>query len=1580
MSNNSPPPDQVQGNVDIKRLCKNKYKITFNKISKFLKHQTSSDTSQPLNESCSAYYQNAKQWVKHFNILNKSNISTAIMEIDNNKYLFVIYEAKLNKKCRVVFKVTTKEINFSNDASKIKIPRGCHDNVRFIIESRTVCELQNNSSKFLTSNINVPVTFNQLSTDTIMNVLNGVKTAFDANYYLFNLITKYKDEIKLAGRYDTVLQPIVEKDYIGNEDYFWVTNSPKNELQFSNATYYFTWNQYSRWNNKKLVEIEINDIPSPDLFNNTRKRYSLISSFDALDEKYNRFRIDKWDGSIKLYYTIYILDILDDKKQNWIEIGSCIDLLPYFPVSIQNDISLLPKEFIVFIEYINNYILSMSTLKNEFFSETISTEDIITKWSEGNIWELTPLGSKDNAKCLYSKKYDFTDKYISDCFIPNIDLDYPSIINNVLVDLNLNNRNIKIGQITILTYTIGNISYFIINKIISYNGKTAWIDKMIEINDKFNKSIDVKGDVNINGNLSVNTFNDEPIMNVDNVNRIITLYNKLGINQEPYNVKGVLDIDNLSIPKIISILDHFQSNQTNSYYIITLIIDSILNSNASNTANIQIPSEFNDVSIINAPLKNNILNTDIKLIGNSLSNPFLANGNTLNLESFDKINRITNELNKMIPEINGYKTTNNITGDSPFIYSFTEILTDSKYSYLCSIKAFIHTYNGVEYVYFVISSSNVQDIIINNSYKSNFEEVINKLSTSSKYLNYVSLVIYQNDIYSKLFPTTGLIDTTMDHVNNYINNNDYFRNRFGNGELYSYGDKLTDTDIKSILQKFTLNYDDDGDYGTTILSEQFPVWVNKNIKDIYVPNTELKLSYALYTSLSQIININGIKLNQSFGVYYKWVDGIKYSYLKILYINNSYYAFGVGIDLEKLIDNAIVVKGDSTLTGNLFIKDVDNKPIFQVNNNNKKISNMYSVGIGKEIPTTTLDVADSSVNDILTVVKEMANIFGILNSKLNVNAFKQSNISNLNDISHTIETLFIDPSTNKTFVQTDNKYFAVQKFNYLNDSYKVYKVLYIYNYLLNTVWKNEFGKDFNDITIPETKVIIEYGIKIESENKNKFIFDNSSLFYLYDWVYGKKFSIGRVIKKGDEYFRLLMGVDLENMHIKIKTNSNIETFFNCMIFYQNYLDVIVSKLNKISLNDSQYILAFDNLNNNLLQYGTPKFNKLKIFTDSNNNNHLKSQVFVLKNEYIPNKNSTLDINTDFDYDPASFSSIPVDQYNIYQYLDNNVLIKYQSLILNIINLYKTIDSNDYGIIYYEDLNQYYVGLIYCVNSYTDPDDSKKSYIEIILLEKKIDEIIIPSVKINGDTEINGEITIKNRKLNKNYTIIDPDRKFIGINSDEREIFYTYRFNSETKSNIISQNLHVQNNKYPVSVFERIWEIDYKTFTEKTNPKYKDNIFDSYSALTVKRGSDLYKFKEMHEYALETNVKYGVDIAFEMRNKWYETQEIGHIGMFIDKVIPSVGSDDLTIKAGFKVTATDIIDINETKEKELLYVSNDGDLRVNSIILPIKNSVSLPVNPSVGQIVYVSDNNVDYLYVCTSIAPIKWKRTNLSEVS
>jgi hypothetical protein len=58
------------------------------------------------------------------------------MEIGNHKYVFVIYKAKLNRKCHVVFKVSTEEIKLSNGTSKkmIQLPCGKYDGVRFDID------------------------------------------------------------------------------------------------------------------------------------------------------------------------------------------------------------------------------------------------------------------------------------------------------------------------------------------------------------------------------------------------------------------------------------------------------------------------------------------------------------------------------------------------------------------------------------------------------------------------------------------------------------------------------------------------------------------------------------------------------------------------------------------------------------------------------------------------------------------------------------------------------------------------------------------------------------------------------------------------------------------------------------------------------------------------------------------------------------------------------------------------------------------------------------------------------------------------------------------------------------------------------------------------------------------------------------------------------------------------------------------------------------------------------------------------------------------------------------------------------
>jgi len=140
----------VKGNVDIKQLSKKKYKITFSEISKFLKYQTWSDSSKKLNENRKVFYQKAKLWVQDFNKLNASLKAydkplftpTTVMEIGNNKYVFVIHKAKINGKGCVVFKVSTKEIKLS-EKKLLKLPHGHHDGVRFDIDWLAVMLCEN---------------------------------------------------------------------------------------------------------------------------------------------------------------------------------------------------------------------------------------------------------------------------------------------------------------------------------------------------------------------------------------------------------------------------------------------------------------------------------------------------------------------------------------------------------------------------------------------------------------------------------------------------------------------------------------------------------------------------------------------------------------------------------------------------------------------------------------------------------------------------------------------------------------------------------------------------------------------------------------------------------------------------------------------------------------------------------------------------------------------------------------------------------------------------------------------------------------------------------------------------------------------------------------------------------------------------------------------------------------------------------------------------------------------------------------------------------------------------------------------
>ena len=131
----------VKGNVTIKKISKHKYRITFRKIGKFLIYQVWDKDNQNLNNKRQVSYVSAKTWVNNFIEVNKllknSQLftPTTVMETeDDDKKVFVIHKAYLNKYGHVVFAISTKEINTSS-TKIIKIPCGKFNNVRFDIDA-----------------------------------------------------------------------------------------------------------------------------------------------------------------------------------------------------------------------------------------------------------------------------------------------------------------------------------------------------------------------------------------------------------------------------------------------------------------------------------------------------------------------------------------------------------------------------------------------------------------------------------------------------------------------------------------------------------------------------------------------------------------------------------------------------------------------------------------------------------------------------------------------------------------------------------------------------------------------------------------------------------------------------------------------------------------------------------------------------------------------------------------------------------------------------------------------------------------------------------------------------------------------------------------------------------------------------------------------------------------------------------------------------------------------------------------------------------------------------------------------------
>ena len=143
--------DQIfKGDVIIKKLKnKHEYRITFSKVygDRFLFYQVfNKDNTDNVNDKRFAAYIPIKNIINMYNMYNANSrfinklvfTPTTIMELPNfSKYAFVINKAYFNSHKRLVFMISTKEINIRNTSSSkklIQIPCGKFKHVRFDVD------------------------------------------------------------------------------------------------------------------------------------------------------------------------------------------------------------------------------------------------------------------------------------------------------------------------------------------------------------------------------------------------------------------------------------------------------------------------------------------------------------------------------------------------------------------------------------------------------------------------------------------------------------------------------------------------------------------------------------------------------------------------------------------------------------------------------------------------------------------------------------------------------------------------------------------------------------------------------------------------------------------------------------------------------------------------------------------------------------------------------------------------------------------------------------------------------------------------------------------------------------------------------------------------------------------------------------------------------------------------------------------------------------------------------------------------------------------------------------------------------
>ena len=1347
------------------------------------------------------------------------------------------------------------------------------------------------SNNISVSETNVTTSDNLFSIDNVNAISLLFSEAIQKLNWTASLIKNKKDEIVAAKSYSQVIRPVFELKYgpQNEKDDF---NILMFQLERQNIMYFFQ--SQPSFDDKYIYQV-----PSPynTRFKDMNEKYydptvKLIqnnASILSSNRLYNFiFGKDMAGEGISICMQHIMKDVLDENK--------------YMIVSIDIDISRKMPNIYSYTTIPPAFTKYLTTIQQAFnyFSKTEYDTTKGTIYQHGSNSEFKML------KVVSSPTYPMWDgQYISDSYIPGSNIDIPNVMYQIHVGINRDYPTISEGQIVIVNYAIGPIYYTGIIKMIQIvgNDRLCYQVLSININNIFPTSVKMTGDVDIQGNLDVLNYNGDPILITDNTRKVVSVHDKMGINQKPFEVTGLLDIDNLTQQTVLDIFNNFVTYSVNSYDITQVIIAE---------EGCHIPGLFdqgnqlfdytNQCTVFCVPIKAILTTDDVTIIHTDglrtgidigIGKSILAAEHT-----FKRLQLLVKEINQMAPEIENAQ-------DPSFIFSFMELVqTLDKRWYVISMRAIIdtkrHNEEPVNNLIFTMTYMDVHNIMVDDSTGNTLLEIINYSSKEHSFINYVSLLFKNNAFYdsdhSLAIHASGnpLIQVA-------IKTNDFFSDRLGLlPESYIYSANMTNKGNETFL-----------------IHEAVPFWNNKSVKDLWNKDTNVHVVLDIIETQREKLYNNSI--NSTSVVNYVWDAVQKIAFTNMIIVDHGNgpqeFLIGSGFNLNSLLPQSLIVNGDNTISGNFSVNDSNKNVIFKVDNVKKNITNSYKVGIGTDNPKSILDIKDTTVMDVLYELRAGYQQWNLLNKVAKKLCDVGNNVNTSFDENTDFKTIINDVLVGQNTEQTVDNYYCLVELNM--NTMLVDDVVFLSHWLYPH-WNGQAAGTIQDgvnrASLQLIKDIITYMLDTQ------LIFHYSTNVSYANFVFGRKLRRTMFLQIGEKMYLLSTGTNIQSYNLRADTNANLITFLDarlhmCMVQNRVYSDSIMNIMDPI--NDKE------------------NFNQLRMLNKKDSDIQFTTFIFTID---VINKSDTTIQYIHVSDDDLTVVIDPL--VKIVDIPDDNLITKYNNFwIKYITGKYKDdMFVNDNNAIDYEDLYDDFLTGLKCIGVSSD-----RNVFTLLCTEIRIQEIVLPTLNVKGDTKLVGDLIVTDQNTNKNFVYIDPVNSFFGINTSDRFINYSDMVYTTTDSIYSGKhNLYILGKTYPVMASDRIQEKADKIISDtKLSDIKTDDIsyFSTYSAYTAKRTSKLYTFDEMMKYSSEltdrvipssdtvTHLRYGPDMSFEVRDKDDRTVELGQVGMVIDKI-----DDTGALRGGFGVQTNDPIGSFENSRRNLMYVDNSSTLFVKQINL------------------------------------------------